>query len=211
MQFADTLILLRLLHVRNVVKIFNTNPIYLSASHLLQKAFKVGSSFMSIFMLGGVLITFLHLHGCFIFLFGKLTYFESASWQDPNVVYVLSLPMSNQYIWTYFAAVANTFPITGYQPTDPFEQVFSIIAALVGAVLYAILVGTISSFSFGLDSSGRRYKEKIDEVHEYMTYRKLSEPIKVKVRQYYELKYKGKYFDEDAILNEMNESLKQVF
>ncbi|KAI9345014.1 cyclic nucleotide-binding-like protein [Obelidium mucronatum] len=207
MNFPDTLLLLRLLHVRNVVHIFNHNPIYVSISHFLQKTFKVGSSFMSIFMLGGVLITFLHLHGCFIFLFGKLAYFDSASWRAVHEV--LEVPMSEQYIWAYFAAVANTFPITGYQPSDPFEQVFSIVAALVGAVLYAILVGTISSFSFGLDSSGRRYKEKIDEVHEYMTYRKLSEPIKVKVRQYYELKYKGKYFDEDAILSEMNESLKQ--
>ncbi|ORY39612.1 camp-binding domain-like protein [Rhizoclosmatium globosum] len=206
-NFPDTLLLIRLLHVCNIVRIFNTNPIYVTISHLLQKTFKVGSSFMSIFMLGGVLITFLHLHGCFIFLFGKLTRFESASWIA--VEEILHVTMTEQYIWAYFAAVANTFPITGYQPSDPFEQVFSIVAALVGAVLYAILVGTISSFSFGLDSSGRRYKEKIDEVHEYMTYRKLSEPIKVKVRQYYELKYKGKYFDEDAILNEMNESLKQ--
>ncbi|KAJ3388369.1 hypothetical protein HDU84_009803 [Entophlyctis sp. JEL0112] len=206
-QFAETLTLLRLLNVRNLFAVFKSNPIYVSISLQLQKTFKVGSSFMSIFMLGGVLITFLHLHGCFIFLFGKFANFDSASWLA--ISDVLALNMSEQYIWAYFAAVANTFPITGYQPSDPFEQVFSIIAALVGAVLYAILVGTISSFSFGLDSSGRRYKEKIDEVHEYMTYRKLSEPIKVKVRQYYELKYKGKYFDEDAILNEMNESLKQ--
>ncbi len=84
-------------------------------------------------------------------------------------------------------------------------------AAIVGAVIYAALVGTISSFSLGLDSSGRKYKEKLDEVNEYMTFRKLSEPIKTKVRQYYELKYRGKYFNEDAILSEMNESLKQVF
>ncbi|KAJ3229323.1 hypothetical protein HDU81_005489 [Chytriomyces hyalinus] len=205
--FSETLLLLRLVHVRNVVRIYNTNPIYVAGSHILQKMFKVGSSFMSIFMLGGVLITFLHLHGCFIFLFGKLTHFEAASWVA--IHHILDASLADQYIWAYFAAVANTFPITGYQPSDPYEQLVAIITALIGAVLYAILVGTISSFSFGLDSSGRRYKEKIDEVHEYMTYRKLSEPIKMKVRQYYELKYKGKYFDEEAILSEMNESLKQ--
>ncbi|KAJ3071193.1 hypothetical protein HDU98_005675 [Podochytrium sp. JEL0797] len=64
--------------------------------------------------------------------------------------------------------------------------------------------------NFGLDSSGRKYKEKLDEVNEYMTYRKLTEGMKDKVREYYELKYKGKFFEEEIILGEMNESLKQV-
>jgi predicted nucleic acid-binding protein len=80
---------------------------------------------------------------------------------------------------------------------------------LFGAVLYAVLVGTISSFSFGLDSSGRKYKEKLDEVNEYMQYIKLNEEMRQKVFQYFELKYKGKYFNEENILGEMNESLKR--
>ncbi|KAJ3025965.1 UNVERIFIED_CONTAM: hypothetical protein HDU68_006405 [Siphonaria sp. JEL0065] len=33
--------------------------------------------------------------------------------------------------------------------------------------------------------------------------------MREKIRQYYELKYKGKYFEEEIILGEMNESLKQ--
>ncbi|KAJ3130618.1 Potassium voltage-gated channel sub H member 7 [Physocladia obscura] len=116
--------------------------------------------------------------------------------------------------------IKNSFSFC-LRPSDPLEQGFAIVAALVGAILYAILVGTISSFSFGLDSSGRRFKEKIDEVQEYMTYRKLSEPVKSKANIYsfpgviLPIAFtdifvtKGKYFDEDAILSEMNESLKQ--
>lgn len=54
------------------------------------------------------------------------------------------------------------------------------------------------------------YKQKMDEVNEYMTYKNLSSSLKKKVRNYFELKYRGKYFNEVAILKELNDSLRQV-
>lgn len=92
----------------------------------------------------------------------------------------------------------------------PYEQWSTIVTCLIGALLYASLVGTISSFSFGLDSSGRMYKQKMDEVNEYMSYKHLGPILKNKVRQYFQLKYRGKYFDEAAIMLELNDSLRQV-
>lgn len=96
------------------------------------------------------------------------------------------------------------------RPDDPVEQWITTIMVLVGAILYAALVGTISSFSFGLDSSGRLYKQKMDEVNEYLLFKNISEDLKNKVKQYYEMKYRGKLFDENNILNELNDSLRQV-
>ncbi|KAJ3108527.1 hypothetical protein HDU97_000809 [Phlyctochytrium planicorne] len=205
-HYSETLMLIRLLYSRRIGKIFQENAFLMQFSRWIQKSFRIGVSFMRIFLLGGILITFLHIHGCLVFLFGKITGFSGDSWK--KVEYLFDETVKSQYIWSLFVATANTFPVTGFQPSDATEQVVSIVLAILGAVLYAALVGTISSFSFGLDSSGRKYKEKIDEVNEYMTYRNLSDSIKKKVRDYFAMKYRGKFFDEDAILSEMNDSLR---
>ncbi|TPX52110.1 hypothetical protein CcCBS67573_g09938 [Chytriomyces confervae] len=80
--------------------------------------------------------------------------------------------------------------------------------SILGAALYASIVGTISSFSMGIDASGRLYKQKLDELKEYMGWKDLDEITQRKVLRYYELKYRGKFFEEATLLNEMNESLR---
>ncbi|KAI9349842.1 hypothetical protein DFJ73DRAFT_760506 [Zopfochytrium polystomum] len=207
--YSETLVLLRLLTAGRMVGIFHTNPLWKAISKKVQLTLKVGVSFMSIFFLGSILLLFLHIHACTIFLFGKLTNYEGTSWDEIADDVLHHKDLAAQYIWALFAAVSNTFPVTGFRPSEPLEQAVTFISVLIGAVLYAALVGTISSFSFGLDSSGRKYKEKIDEVNEYMAYKHLNEDLKHKIRQYYELKYRGRYFDEETILNDMNDSLRQ--
>ncbi|KAJ3056908.1 Potassium voltage-gated channel sub H member 7, partial [Quaeritorhiza haematococci] len=110
----------------------------------------------------------------------KITHFSSPSWE--GLEYVLEKSTGGQYTWAIFAAIGNTFPVTGFRPTEAFEQWATIAAVMIGAILYASLVGTISSFSFGLDSSGRLYKQKMDEVNEYMAYKNLDDGLKAKVR-----------------------------
>ncbi|KAJ3129810.1 hypothetical protein HK100_008397, partial [Physocladia obscura] len=105
------------------------------------------------------------------------------------------------------ASTANMFP-TGYQPENPREQVIVVTFAIMGAVLYACIVGSISSIAMGYDASGRMFKQKVDELKEYMSWRQLDATTQRKVLKYFHLKYREKYFDELALLNEMNESLK---
>ncbi|KAJ3228234.1 Potassium voltage-gated channel sub H member 7 [Clydaea vesicula] len=143
------------------------------------------------------------------FMSSKMQSFQTQSWKLLEKEGILAKSVGAQYTWSVFAAISNTFPVTGYRPTDSYEQWVTIVLVLIGATLYATLVGTISSFSFGLDSSGRLYKEKMDEVNEYLNYKKLSPNIKNRVKQYYELKFKGKYFNEVEILGELNNSLRQ--
>lgn len=206
-EYPEVLLLVKLVRLHSFSKIVNCNPLFGEISKIFQKVIGVGSSFMSIFLFGGLLVVYLHLHACSIFLVGKLEHFSTKSWHDLH--HVVEKDLSGQYTWSIFSAISNTFPVTGYRPTEPVEQWVTIIAVLLGALLYAALVGTISSFSFGLDSSGRLYKQKMDEVNEYMMYKKLSNDLKEKVRSYYELKYRGKLFDEESIMLELNDSLRQ--
>ena len=43
-----------------------------------------------------------------------------------------------------------------------------------------------------------------------MTHRKLPPDLQVRVHQYYEYKYKGKMFNEQDILDELNDCLREV-
>jgi len=48
------------------------------------------------------------------------------------------------------------------------------------------------------------------QVEEYMIYRKLPRSLRQKIAEYYEHRYQGKMFDEERILGELNECLRQV-
>ncbi|KAJ3191182.1 anaphase-promoting complex subunit Hcn1, partial [Entophlyctis luteolus] len=76
------------------------------------------------------------------------------------------------------------------------------------AGLFACIVGVISSIAVGFDPSGRMYKQKTDELIEYMRWKQLDNRMQEKVLNYFKLKYRGKYFQESSLLNEMNESLR---
>jgi hypothetical protein len=95
------------------------------------------------------------------------------------------------------------------RPNTMGEQWAVIIFVIGGAAMYASIVGTISSFALGLDAAGKLFRQKMDELNEYMNWKNLNPITRHKVRRYYEIKYRGKFFEEGTLLAEMNESLRQ--
>ena len=51
---------------------------------------------------------------------------------------------------------------------------------------------------------------QLNQVEEYMRYRKLPLGLRLKVQDYYEHRFHHKLFNEDIILNELSRSLKEV-
>jgi hypothetical protein len=47
-------------------------------------------------------------------------------------------------------------------------------------------------------------------VEEYMAYRKLPREMRQRITEYFEHRYQGKFFDEEAILGELSEKLREV-
>jgi hypothetical protein len=63
----------------------------------------------------------------------------------------------------------------------------------------------------GLDSSGKRFNEILEEVNQYITYKGFGDNLRNRILQYYQFKYSGgKYFDENRIMDELNQPLRQV-
>ncbi len=48
------------------------------------------------------------------------------------------------------------------------------------------------------------------QVEEYMAYRKLPRDTRNRITEYFEHRYQGKFFDEELILGELSEKLREV-
>ncbi|KAJ3347283.1 anaphase-promoting complex subunit Hcn1 [Entophlyctis luteolus] len=120
-----------------------------------------------------------------------------------------SAQLVDRYTWMLSQAVGNTFAMN-FKPESVTEQITTIAFIVFGAILYAIIVGLLSSAAIAYDSSGRLYRQKIDELKEYLNWKRIDDATKKKVLWYYEYKYRGKYFEEATLLADMNNSLRMV-
>ncbi|KAJ3007964.1 UNVERIFIED_CONTAM: Potassium voltage-gated channel sub H member 7, partial [Siphonaria sp. JEL0065] len=73
---------------------------------------------------------------------------------------------------------------------------------------FATFIGSISAATLSYDTSGRLYNQKMDELKDYMKWKNVSDDTRHKLISYYETKYRGKYFEEDSLLADMNDSLR---
>ncbi|KAI8825434.1 hypothetical protein BJ741DRAFT_714754 [Chytriomyces cf. hyalinus JEL632] len=118
-----------------------------------------------------------------------------------------SATLFETYIWTFYKAVGNMFP-TSFNPWTPWEQIASLVYIMFAAVVYAVFLGAISSAVMAVNPSGRLFDQKIGELRDYIRSKDLSKETEVRLLMYYETRYRGKYFEEDALLSDLNDSLK---
>ncbi|KAI8838235.1 hypothetical protein BJ741DRAFT_601874 [Chytriomyces cf. hyalinus JEL632] len=194
---------LRLLRLYKLPRIFSTSPKFAAIRKTLESSLGIGKTFSGIFSLLFCLAIFLHLEACILFLAGRLNDFSNAS-----IANVQFKDTFERYIWALFTATGNTFPLY-YKPNTIIEQMIVIGFLLVGAGLYASIVGMISAFSMGFDASGRLYKQKMDELREYFRWKDINEITQRKIFKYYEIKYRGKFFEEEILFSDLNEPLRK--
>jgi hyperpolarization activated cyclic nucleotide-gated potassium channel 2 len=94
-------------------------------------------------------------------------------------------------------------------PVATHDRLSKICNMVMSAFLLALFTANITTFMIRLDSSGRLFAEKLEEVSQYIQYKGLGRDIQQRIFQYYHFKYsKGKYFDEEKILAELNQPLR---
>ncbi|KAJ3164645.1 Potassium voltage-gated channel sub H member 7 [Irineochytrium annulatum] len=200
--YTPLLLLARLAKLHHLPRIVRRSPVFRRAKKTLERNLKIGETFSNIFALVFVLSAFLHFQACTLLYVGKL-----ANYSNPTIENIADEGAWDQYTWALFQSVGNTFPLA-YKPLSTLEQWTVVFNVIIGAVLYASIVGTISAFTIGMDASGRVYKQKMDELHDYMTWKHVNTDTRRKVLQYYQIKYRGKFFEEGTLLGEMNDSLR---
>ncbi|KAI9335298.1 hypothetical protein BDR26DRAFT_536200 [Obelidium mucronatum] len=193
---------IKYLRLYKLPRILSTSPVYKEELKRIQKAFGIGQGVILILPLSLVFCYFLHFQACAIFLGGRL-----ANFTNNDIEIYRDLSLSRQYTWSLFAAVGNVFQV-GYRPVNIYEQWLVVTFIIIGAAMYASVIAAISSLAVSFDASGSLYRQKIDELQEYMNWKGLEDTTRQKILKYYDLKYRGKYFEEGTLLNDMNDSLR---
>ncbi|XP_067130647.1 potassium/sodium hyperpolarization-activated cyclic nucleotide-gated channel 2 isoform X1 [Centruroides vittatus] len=173
------------------------------------KFFNMASVFMKIFNLICMMLLIGHWSGCLQFLVPMLQGFPTNSWVAVNELqHAFWL---EQYSWALFKAMSHMLCIGygRYPPQSLTDMWLTLLSMISGATCYALFLGHTTNLIQSLDSSRRQYREKLKQVEEYMTYRKLPRDLKQRITDYFEHRYQGKFFDEEMILGELSERLRE--
>ncbi|CAO1394220.1 unnamed protein product [Diamesa serratosioi] len=180
-----------------------------SKSSLIFKFLNMASVFMRIFNLICMMLLIGHWSGCLQFLVPMLQGFPSNSWVAINELQ--EAYWLEQYSWALFKAMSHMLCI-GYgrfPPQSLTDMWLTMLSMISGATCYALFLGHATNLIQSLDSSRRQYRERVKQVEEYMAYRKLPRDMRTRITEYFEHRYQGKFFDEECILGELSEKLRE--
>ena len=141
-----------------------------------------------------------HVNACLNYLVSRQSE-NTQSW-----VYARGIQTSNQeiytaYRWALFKSFSHMFCI-GFgivHPTTFHDALTTLFSMLSGSIMFVLFLGQMTSLFQSLNISKAQYKQKLQQVKEYMIFRKLPMELRYRMNDYYENRFQGKMFDEDKI------------
>ncbi|CAH6870876.1 Hcn4 [Phodopus roborovskii] len=167
------------------------------------------SAVVRIVNLIGMMLLLCHWDGCLQFLVPMLQDFPHDCWVSINGM--VNNSWGKQYSYALFKAMSHMLCI-GYgrqAPVGMSDVWLTMLSMIVGATCYAMFIGHATALIQSLDSSRRQYQEKYKQVEQYMSFHKLPPDTRQRIHDYYEHRYQGKMFDEESILGELSEPLRE--
>lgn len=202
--------ILRLAKLLSLVRLLRLSRLVRYVSQWEEVYFlNMASVFMRIFNLICMMLLIGHWSGCLQFLVPMLQGFPPNSWVAINELQEAF--WLEQYSWALFKAMSHMLCI-GYgrfPPQSLTDMWLTMLSMISGATCYALFLGHATNLIQSLDSSRRQYREKVKQVEEYMAYRKLPREMRQRITEYFEHRYQGKFFDEEIILGELSEKLRE--
>ncbi|XP_055796456.1 potassium/sodium hyperpolarization-activated cyclic nucleotide-gated channel 2-like isoform X1 [Salvelinus fontinalis] len=202
-RFTKILSLLRLLRLSRLIRYVH------QWEEIFHMTYDLASAVMRIFNLIGMMLLLCHWDGCLQFLVPMLQDFPQDCWVSLNKM--VNDSWSELYSFALFKAMSHMLCIGyGRQAPESMSDIWlTMLSMIVGATCYAMFIGHATALIQSLDSSRRQYQEKYKQVEQYMSFHKLPADFRQKIHDYYEHRYQGKMFDEESILEELNEPLRE--
>ncbi|XP_060941076.1 potassium/sodium hyperpolarization-activated cyclic nucleotide-gated channel 2-like [Limanda limanda] len=202
-RFTKILSLLRLLRLSRLIRYIH------QWEEIFHMTYDLASAVMRIFNLIGMMLLLCHWDGCLQFLVPMLQDFPSDCWVSLNKME--NDTWSELYSFAVFKAMSHMLCIGyGRQAPESLSDIWlTMLSMIVGATCYAVFIGHATALIQSLDSSRRQYQEKYKQVEQYMSFHKLPSDFRQKIHDYYEHRYQGKMFDEESILGELSEPLRE--
>ncbi|KAM4747809.1 potassium/sodium hyperpolarization-activated cyclic nucleotide-gated channel 4 [Rhinophrynus dorsalis] len=202
-RFTKVLSLLRLLRLSRLIRYIH------QWEEIFHMTYDLASAVVRIVNLIGMMLLLCHWDGCLQFLVPMLQDFPDDCWVSLNRMQNAS--WGKQYSYALFKAMSHMLCI-GYgqqAPVGMSDVWLTMLSMIVGATCYAMFIGHATALIQSLDSSRRQYQEKYKQVEQYMSFHKLPADMRQRIHDYYEHRYQGKMFDEESILGELNEPLRE--
>ncbi|KAI5624039.1 potassium/sodium hyperpolarization-activated cyclic nucleotide-gated channel 3 [Silurus asotus] len=202
-RFTKILSLLRLLRLSRLIRYIH------QWEEIFHMTYDLASAMVRIVNLIGMMLLLCHWDGCLQFLVPMLQDFPPDCWVAKNKM--VNDTWGQQYSYALFKAMSHMLCIGYgmYPPVGMTDVWLTILSMIVGATCYAMFVGHATALIQSLDSSRRQYQEKYKQVEQYMSFHKLPADMRQRIHDYYEHRYQGKMFDEESILGELNEPLRE--
>nr|XP_008170187.2 potassium/sodium hyperpolarization-activated cyclic nucleotide-gated channel 3 isoform X1 [Chrysemys picta bellii] len=202
-RFTKILSLLRLLRLSRLIRYIH------QWEEIFHMTYDLASAVVRIVNLIGMMLLLCHWDGCLQFLVPMLQDFPEDCWVSIN--HLVNDSWGKQYSHALFKAMSHMLCIGyGQQAPEGMTDVWlTMLSMIVGATCYAMFIGHATALIQSLDSSRRQYQEKYKQVEQYMSFHKLPGDTRQRIHEYYEHRYQGKMFDEENILGELSEPLKE--
>ncbi|XP_038640419.1 potassium/sodium hyperpolarization-activated cyclic nucleotide-gated channel 1 [Scyliorhinus canicula] len=202
-RFTKILSLLRLLRLSRLIRYIH------QWEEIFHMTYDLASAVVRIVNLIGMMLLLCHWDGCLQFLVPMLQEFPTDCWVSLNNM--VDVSWSKQYSYALFKAMSHMLCI-GYgkqAPVGMSDVWLTMLSMIVGATCYAMFIGHATALIQSLDSSRRQYQEKYKQVEQYMSFHKLPADMRQRIHDYYEHRFQGKMFDEDSILGELSDPLRE--
>ncbi|KAL1503852.1 hypothetical protein AB1Y20_012316 [Prymnesium parvum] len=200
-RIAKVLKLLRLLRLLRLVRLLG---------EFAESSVPLSGGSRRVLKLACFMALFSHWNGCIQFLIAQLEGFPADSWVVRAGIHTKT-PFV-QWSWSFFHSNCQMLSIAvGVLNPERTIEVWSYLVSMVlGAILYAIFVASLTTVIHDANASGRAYQTKVDMVNNYIRHTKLPAVTKHKLRTYFKLCFPAKKaFDEKAILSEITRPLRE--
>ncbi|OQR86191.1 Voltage-gated Ion Channel (VIC) Superfamily [Achlya hypogyna] len=197
--------LFRLLRLFRMLRILNR----------LQHALLIRSTISSLFRYCLTVVFISHWFACIFFY---VSYQDSNYSEPPVNTWLKEKNLLNAGIWDQYVAALywamTTLSTVGYGDVSGIsanERLFAIYAMFSGAGIFAYGITNIVSLVSSLTAQETRFREKMDEINEYMAARELPRELRVEIREFFQNARKSKENDmlqEQELLNELSAMLR---
>ncbi|CAG01375.1 unnamed protein product, partial [Tetraodon nigroviridis] len=186
---------------------------------IFHMTYDLASAVMRIINLIGMMLLLCHWDGCLQFLVPMLQDFPSDCWVSLNKM--VNDSWSELYSFALFKAMSHMLCIGyGRQAPESMSDIWLTMLSMISGgeggeeEELCLLCERVATWPLKQTSAvcaeqkaGLRANYK--QVEQYMSFHKLPADFRQKIHDYYEHRYQGKMFDEESILEELNEPLRE--
>uniref|UniRef100_A0A3Q3X430 Cyclic nucleotide-binding domain-containing protein n=1 Tax=Mola mola TaxID=94237 RepID=A0A3Q3X430_MOLML len=203
LMFVRILSLIRLARVSRLVRFFNEVEKVSNANlEVVRLFFRVLSLFMMIFLL-------CHWNGCIQYFVPMLEEFPSDCWVRKENL--MNATVIVKYSWGVFRALSQMIALSyGSMDAPTYVEMWIVMVSMVsGCLMYTVLVANTTAMIANVDPAAKEYKSKMSRLEHYMTFMKLPPELQLRINNYYQARYGGKWFHEKDVMDTVSSALKE--